>query len=317
MTYNTQNTINAEFKIYTMAEFMKNPLKPVTYLVKPLIPESGVSLLYAERGAGKTFMALSIACAAASGFDFLRFKAPKPCKVLYVDGEMDSREIQDRLRLLENGFAKDNKIVNRDNLRLFLCGMQGDNPMPNLAVTEGQMAFEREIGDAQIVILDNISCMYRGNGKENEADTWDAYNQWSINQRNKGRSILWVHHTGKDKNRGARGSSAIETILNFSLALTVPYEHKVHEGLEVYAEYTKSRGLTGLDVKSFCAYLETDPFNDYVRWHIADTKQQTDENKVKDLHNQGKTLKQIEQITGISKSKAQRILKEIKTKENK
>lgn len=309
MNNNENNVINAEFTIYTMDEFMKQPLKDITYLVKPLIPDSGISLLYSERGAGKTFMALSIACAAASGFDFLRFHVPKPCKVLYVDGEMDSREIQDRLAKIERGFAKENKIVNRDNLRLFLCGMQKDIAMPNLGTPEGQAAFEREIGDAQIIIIDNISCLYKGTGKENESDTWTEYNRWSVSQRNQGRSILWIHHTGKDKNRGARGSSAIETILNYSLALTVPDGHKANDGLEVNAEYTKSRGLTGVVVEAFCAKLISAPDNSYIIWHVSNTQKQEKENLVKELHEQHNNIMQIAEKTGMSKSKVHRMLK--------
>lgn len=302
------NVINAEYKVYTMNDFMNIPLKPIVYLVKPLIPESGISLMYAERGAGKTFVSLSIACAAASGFDFLNFHVQNPCKVLYVDGEMDSREIKDRLQKLERGFAMENKIINRDNLRLFLCGMQGDTEMPNLATTEGQAAFEREIGDAQIIIIDNISCLYKGGGKENESDTWTQYNSWSVSQRNKGRSVLWVHHTGKDKNRGARGSSAIESVLNYSLALTVPDEHKADNGLEIYAEYTKNRGLADASVKKFGAKLISAPDDSYVQWVVAPTKKDRDKKMIKELKDKGKTYKEIEKETGISKSKAQRIM---------
>lgn len=309
MNKNENNVINDEYKVYTMTEFMKQPLKDVNYIVKPLIPESGVSLLYAERGAGKTFMALSIACAAASGFDFLNFQVPKPCEVLYVDAEMDAREIQDRLFKLERGFAKDGKIVNRDNLRLFLCGMQNGKPMPNLATPEGQAVFEREIGNAKLIILDNIFCLYKGVGKENESDTWSEYNSWSVSQRNKDRAILWIHHTGKDKNRGARGSSAIESVLNYSLALTVPDGHKADAGLEINAEYTKSRGLTGAIVKEFSAKLVSAPDNSSVVWYVADTKEQNEMKIVKDLRIQGATFKQIQAETGISKSKAQRISK--------
>lgn len=51
-------------------------------------------------------MGLAMACAVASGFDFLYFKADKPRRVLYVDGEMDAHEMQDRLNLLITGLSK-------------------------------------------------------------------------------------------------------------------------------------------------------------------------------------------------------------------
>lgn len=307
---NVPAVINSKFQVYTMGEFMDKKLKPLTYLIDPLVPECGVSLLYAERGAGKTFMALSLACAAASGFDFLNFKVATPCKVLYIDGEMDAREIQSRLSLLEKGFVEEGKIVNRENLRLFLCGMQNGVQMPNLASPEQQLSLEYEIADAQLIIIDNISCLYDSGGKENEHNTWTQYNMWSISQRGKGRAILWCHHCGKDKNRGPRGSSSIENILNYSMALSVPEEHTADQGLCVTVSYTKSRGKGDESVKDFCAKLVSPADKSCLRWVMSDTNRQTQTKQVQKLKDDGLTLKQISKMLGVSKSTAHRMTKE-------
>lgn len=309
-TNNVPAIMDSGFKVYTMSEFMNTKLKPLVYLIDPLIPESGISLLYAERGAGKTFMALSLACAAASGFDFLNFKVPAPCKVIYMDGEMDSREIQNRLYLLEKGFAKEGKIVNRENLRLFLFGMQNGVPMPNLAVKEDQLAVEKEIADAQLIIIDNISCLYTSCGKENEHNTWVHYNEWSREQRGKGRAVLWCHHCGKDKNRGPRGSSSIENILNYSMALNVPEDHTADQGLCVTVSYAKSRGKGDESVKEFCAKLVSPPDNSCLQWDMSKTIRQKQTTQIQKLKNDGMSLQEISKLIGVSKSTVQRMSKE-------
>ena len=57
-------------------------------LLSPILPESGLMMIHARRGGAKTFLALSIGLAVASGTSLMRWSAPKPRRVLYVDGEM-------------------------------------------------------------------------------------------------------------------------------------------------------------------------------------------------------------------------------------
>jgi hypothetical protein len=53
-------------------------------------------MLYSKRGVGKTFIALSIAYAVASGGKCLRWESPKPRRVLLIDGEMPLETLQSR-----------------------------------------------------------------------------------------------------------------------------------------------------------------------------------------------------------------------------
>ncbi len=59
-------------------------------LINPIIPEKGLVMLYAPRGVGKTYVALTIALAVATGETMFngKWKAEQPAKVLFVDGEM-------------------------------------------------------------------------------------------------------------------------------------------------------------------------------------------------------------------------------------
>ena len=72
----------------SIAELLEREIKPREMLLAPILPEQGLAMLYAYRGIGKTFIALGIAAAVASGSRFLRWTAPRPRRVLYLDGEL-------------------------------------------------------------------------------------------------------------------------------------------------------------------------------------------------------------------------------------
>lgn len=310
-TEQTAELIDCTYKIVNATELCKMPLPDITWILYPFIQSKGIALLYAERGVGKTFMALAIACAAASGFDFLNFQpSKKKYKVLYIDGEMAAKDIQVRLNRLVAGFAAENKHVDTENIDFFCADLQtNDIGMPNLSTSDGQRALEPYLQDKDLIILDNVYFLYKPD-KENDADSWQAFNTWSQNQRTKNRSILWIHHTGKDKARGPRGSSAIETILNTSLSMENDENHKQSHGAVVHMEYTKTRGVAGDAVKDVYARLENVGQNG-LRWVHTKNKKTKQSDIVKELRDQDKTFREIEESTGISKSTAYRLSKEI------
>lgn len=63
---------------YTIAELLQ--LKPPTWLIEHVIPEQGLVALYGQPGDGKSFIALDMALAAASGMDW----QGHPCQKSYV-----------------------------------------------------------------------------------------------------------------------------------------------------------------------------------------------------------------------------------------
>lgn len=71
-----------------MGEFLSMSIPERGYLLSPVLPVQGIGILYAPRGIGKTFAALSIAVAVASGGAVFNWRAPMPKRTLYVDGEM-------------------------------------------------------------------------------------------------------------------------------------------------------------------------------------------------------------------------------------
>ena len=67
-----------------MGEFLSMSIPERGYLLSPVLPVQGIGILYAPRGIGKTFAALSIAVAVASGGAVFNWRAPMPKRTLYV-----------------------------------------------------------------------------------------------------------------------------------------------------------------------------------------------------------------------------------------
>jgi hypothetical protein len=89
---------------YTVAELAQHVFPPrralLTRCGDPVPREGHLAEVYAEPGVGKTWFTLSLALAAASGTEVLGFSAPAPARVLVIDGEMASEDVQGRVVLL-------------------------------------------------------------------------------------------------------------------------------------------------------------------------------------------------------------------------
>lgn len=125
--------------------------------------------------------------------------------------------------------------------------------LPDLAAPEGQRALDAVVGDAELLMLDNLSTLCRS-GKENEAESWALMQQWALAHRRAGRSILFFHHAGKG---GAqRGTSKREDVLDTVMALRRPIDYRADQGARFEVHYDKARGVFGPDAQAFEARYE-------------------------------------------------------------
>jgi hypothetical protein len=79
---------------------------PIAYLMGELIPEGVLVLLHGEPRTRKSWAALELAIAIATGtpaFGLSRFGVSKPTSILYCSQEDDSRRVRERLRRLFRG----------------------------------------------------------------------------------------------------------------------------------------------------------------------------------------------------------------------
>lgn len=93
-------------------------------------------MVYAKRGVGKTHFCLSLAYTVASGGEFLKWRASKPRRVLYIDGEMPGAAIKERLAAI---VAANEAKPPEGNFRIVTPDAQ-PIPLPDLATADGQAA---------------------------------------------------------------------------------------------------------------------------------------------------------------------------------
>jgi len=233
-------------------EFLNAKFPPQEMMLSPWLATQSLSMIYAARGIGKTHVSLGIACAVASGGKFLTWNAPEPRHVLLIDGEMTKHSLQKRLAEIT---ANSDKEIAPEALKIIAADAQ-QNGIPDLATPYGQQSIEQHItSETKLIILDNLSTLIHS-GNENDAESWQSVQQWAIRQRSKGRSIIFIHHSGKSGQQ--RGTSRREDALNTVITLKHSSDYSPDQGACFEVHFEKSRDAHGDDVAPFRARLMTD-----------------------------------------------------------
>lgn len=166
----------------------------VDWLIADFVPERSVTLISAEPGAGKTYLALAIAGAVADGSPFAgRTTAKRP--VLYVDRENPVAVIKKRLGQL--GIKED------ASLRIWGTWLSEPPPDPE----------DRRIRDLAskggLIVFDSLVAFHPGN--ENDASETRKFMNAFRQLASLGGTVVLLHHSGKSETaKQYRGSSDVK-----------------------------------------------------------------------------------------------------------
>jgi KaiC/GvpD/RAD55 family RecA-like ATPase len=286
-----------------MREFTALAIPPRRHVLHPVMPEKGLVMLFAPRGVGKTYVALTVAYAIATAGKFLTWSAPTSRSVLYVDGEMPASEMQERMRRLVAGHDG----VYPSSLKILSMDAQEAKTSVNLA-SELDQALVEQI-DAEVLILDNRSTLVYS-GRENDAESWDTMQPWLLQLRRANRTVLIVDHAGRGGS-AARGTSKREDVLDTIIHLKRPSDYEPDQGARFEVDLEKARGVYGDDAKAFEAQLETTDGADH--WHVK-TLEDANEGRVLELTKDGLSSREVAKEVGISHSTVNRIRRRHKFK---
>jgi RecA/RadA recombinase len=184
---------------------------PLSWLVKGVLPAGGVSMVYGASGSGKTFVSLDMAMAIARGEPWRGLKT-KQGLVVYVVAESPGGF---RLRL--QAYDRQYPLPHDEVLLKVIADA------PQLMDKRQVRDLIKELtsyGTIALVILDTLARVAVGADENSSQDMGMALDATHQIAAACGCAVLLVHHSGKDADKGARGSSAIKATLDAELEVT-------------------------------------------------------------------------------------------------
>lgn len=286
-----------EIRPLRLRELLSMQIPSKGMLLTPILPEKGLVMLYGPRGVGKTYISLSVSYAVATGGALMRWEAPQPRRVLYVDGEMPLVALRDRLDSIVkgSGFPADEQAFQ------LLAADHLDDGIPSLASPQGQAFIEKFLDGVSLLTLDNVSTL-AATARDNDSDSWTPIQEWLLRLRRRGVSVLLNHHAAKGGQQ--RGTSRREDVLDTVIALRRPTDSQATEGARFEVHFEKTRGMKGDEAKPFEAKLIQDGGG--IAWTTRDLAD-ADMERVLALSAEGMSLRDIAEETGIPKSTVQRL----------
>jgi len=171
------------------------------YVIKGILGRRSYAELFGAPGEGKTFAALDMAYAVAQGREWMghRVNGGLVLYIPYEGGGGLSKRIQALVQ--RHGDAPRFRVI--------------ENPDYNLRELSGRKALGADMTAALgqekpvLTVIDTFSRALAG-GDENSAQDVGAFNSAiAALIENTDGSVLLIHHSGKDRSKGSRGSSAL------------------------------------------------------------------------------------------------------------
>ena len=194
---------DAIFPLLDMDELENMP--PPEWLVHEMIGQESLSVIYGDPGAGKSFIALDMALRVAHGMEWHGL-ATKATGVLYIAGE-GARGIGKRVK----GWRRKHEMegVDAPFLLLPVAVQMLDDKQRTKLIRTINAAIERAGFAIGLIVIDTVSRALAGadeNGQESMSAFVSACDQIKLHT---GGAVLGVHHSGKDKEKGMRGSTVL------------------------------------------------------------------------------------------------------------
>ena len=191
------------FETLSLDELVNMPAP--TWLIDGLIPQHGLVLLYGRPGEHKTFIAIDGALRVAYGLDW-HSRAVKHVGILYIAGE-GRFGIGQRIK----GWRKKHRLAGVDApFKLLPVAVHMLDPA-NVEKLKRTIDQVREEVDFEIgmVVIDTVSRAIPGQDENSQEAMSLFVDACAEIQNHCGGVVIGIHHSGKDADRGMRGSTVL------------------------------------------------------------------------------------------------------------
>jgi len=212
----------------SLAELLDSPSDAPVAVLSDYLFVGGSAFLHGEDGAGKSFLALQVAGAVASGLRLLRwFETPKDgAPVMFVQAELSRQVFRERAkRLAEKGGITRAGVEQLEVIhRSMLLAQSGGRGRPVTYPDLAELSLRVRQQGTKLLILDPFSRYHQI--EENSSDEVRQFTERLHDFRNKYQiALLFVHHNAKrtEYNRGntMRGSTAFRADAELSFEIRV------------------------------------------------------------------------------------------------
>lgn len=200
----------ARYRLESVSEVLARP--PPPWLIRGLVPQRGLAMLYGAPGSGKTFLALDMVCAIARGTAWAA-RRTRPGVAVYVGLE---GHIGTRLRAYTKhtgvpaAALADLRIVERQHLS-FLADHDAAELARDIKATGIEPA---------LVVIDTLNRSMPGGDENSSLDMGRVIAQSGMLADHLECAVLFVHHSGKNEDAGARGHSSLHGAVDAALAVS-------------------------------------------------------------------------------------------------
>ena len=221
-----EDTEESGFTIIRPSIVFSKILPPPVYVLPSLRPRTA-GLIVAQEGVGKSFLALEIGLAKATGHDMTGIGVTGPGSVVYFSKEDPPEIIEERLQSIAP-FIPSGGIARADGLEIIsLCGKKATLVSEKSTVNEKLIRQIIKTGSGKdLLIFDTLRKLHdlEENSSGEMKVLLEIFDEIAIET---GAAVLLIHHTNKSANLGknqgdqssARGSNAIVGNTRWSLHL--------------------------------------------------------------------------------------------------
>ena len=201
-----------DLTVFSVQQLLAMP--QLTWLVKGVIPDCGMGVLFGDSGSGKTFISIDLALAISQGLVWQGCKVNKPTGVLYVSAE-GGGGMSKRLK----AYSKYHDVDLSDTpIGIVTVGLNLPEGDADRVIDACARMKDRgcHIG---FIVMDTLNRTI-GGADENSSQDMGKYID-AINRIGNatGAFILIVHHSGKDASKGARGHSSLRAAVDTEMSI--------------------------------------------------------------------------------------------------
>ena len=225
------------FRLKDTTEFVKR--QKASWIVKGLIPNASLGVIYGASGSGKSFFVLDLMAAVARAVAWRDLKV-KGARVCWI-----AAEGQEDMRKRVQAYCQHQGILPTDLPMDFIDQAPNFMEAADIKAVIKQMRLK---GQHDVVVVDTLAQVMAGGNENSGEDMGKVLAYCREITRLTGAMVILIHHSGKDESRGARGWSGLRAAADFEFEIIRADEDRV-------ATVTKMKG--GADGDEYGFRLQT------------------------------------------------------------